>query len=222
MRLVFIHGFGETQGIFDNIAPALPGEQVFVSLWDTLGNEKRPKLNIVDFAKELVHQYKIDRKDIIIGHSLGGWLAYHIKHVNGNRIVQIASWTSPRKIVTPLKNKKLLIWMVKNGLVFNRFTKDFLTKRYKALPSEALYNDIIDQMINANRTCLTNQLKLVLDTAKEPMDITPDLRIHAKKDIVIRYPDEAFCEVPGDHFTLHTHPGEVITPIQLFLNTIKD
>ena len=200
----------------------MKGEQVFVSLWKTLGNEKRPYLNIVDFAKELVHKYKIDRDDIIIGHSLGGWLAYHIKHVNGNKIVQIASWTSPRKIVTPLKNKKLLSWMVKKGLVFNRFSKGFLTKRYKALPSEALYNEIIDHMISSNRTCLTNQLKLVLGTAMEKVDVVPDLRIHAKRDKIIHHPDESFCEVPGDHFTLHTHPKDVVTPLQLFLNTIQD
>ena len=222
MRLIFIHGFGETENIFSQLAPILQGEKVYVNLWDALGNKRRNEPDLADFARELVQKYAIKKDDIIIGHSLGGWMAYHIKHVNGNRIVQIASWTSPQKIISPLKNKKLLLWMVRNGLVFNPFTKGYLTKGYKTRPSEAVYNEIIDHMVTADRTCLTNQLKLVLGTTKESVDVAPDLRIHAKKDKVIRYPDESFHEVPGDHFTLHTHPIEVATPIQKFLSTIND
>jgi len=222
MRLLFIHGFGETENIFSQLAPILEGEKVYVNLWDSLGNKKHNEPDLVDFARELVQKYAIKKDDIIIGHSLGGWVAYHIKHVNGNKIVQIASWTSPQKIVSPLKNKKILLWLVSNGLLFNQFTKGYLTKGYKTRSSEAVYNEIIDHMIAADRTCLTNQLKLVLGRAKETVEVVPDLRIHAKKDKVIRYPDESFHEVPGDHFTLHTYPIEVATPIQKFLSTIND
>jgi hypothetical protein len=45
----------------------------------------------------------------------------------------------------------------------------------------------------------------------------PDLRIHARADTIIRYPDEPALEVPGDHFSLHTHPREVYEPIRDFL-----
>lgn len=222
MRLIFIHGSGETEEIFSKIAPVLEGEKVFVNLWDALGNKKRHEPDLADVARELVQKYGIRKDDIIIGHSMGGWLAYHIKHVNGNRIVQIASWTSPHKVITPLKNKTLLVWMARRGLLFNRFTKGYLTKGYKTRPSEAVYNEVIDHMIASDRTSLTNQLKLVLGVTKETVDVTPDLRIHAKKDKVIRYPDEPFHEVPGDHFTLHTHPIDVATPIQQFLRIIND
>lgn len=222
MRLFFIHGFGETENIFSKLAPILEGEKIYVNLWDSLGNNRPPDLHIIDFARELVQKYSIQKNDIVIGHSLGGWLAHHIKHVNGNRIVQIASWTSPQKVMTPIKNKALLVWMVRRGLVFNSFSKNYLTKWYKNLPSEAVYNEIIDHMIASDRRCLTSQLKLVVGRAKEPVVAVPDLRIHAKKDKVIRYPDEPFIEVTGDHFTLYTHPKDVATPIQQFLSTLKD
>jgi hypothetical protein len=46
----------------------------------------------------------------------------------------------------------------------------------------------------------------------------PDLRIHARKDTVIRYPKEPFHEISGDHFTLITNPNEVIEPILMKIN----
>ena len=40
-RIVFIHGFGENESVFKHIAPAIGGEQVFINVWNILGNSRK-------------------------------------------------------------------------------------------------------------------------------------------------------------------------------------
>lgn len=75
MKFIFIHGAGEIEKIFKKIAPELPGEHTYISLWNALGTKRIPGLNVVDFCQELIEKYDIHTNDIIIGHSLGGRLA---------------------------------------------------------------------------------------------------------------------------------------------------
>ncbi len=218
MRILFIHGFGENETIFSKISPFIPGEHVFLNIWSILGDVPRTNINVLDFAKEVVQKFKITQNDVIIGHSMGGWIAYHIKHLTGSPIVQIASWTDPDKPFTPIKNVKLSYWIVRNGLLFNHFFKRLLIlKGYEGKPSKDIYQEIFEGMIKSNRENLINQLRLILTPVSEKIIAIPDLRIHAQIDLVVRRPRESFHEVVGDHFTLYTHPEAVYVPILAFL-----
>ncbi len=219
MRIFFIHGFGEDEAIFDKITPKIGGEHIFLNAWTLLGDEPRPDMNVLDFAKEIIEKYEISEKDVIIGHSMGGWIAYHIKHIIGSPIVQIASWTHPDRVILPISNKRFIYWAVRKGLFFNGFQKwVYTTLGYNNKPSKAVFSGIFDKLIEGNRDNVINQLRLILTPVPEAVTVTPDLRIHARKDIVIRPPREPFHEVSGDHFTLHTSPEEVYEPIVAFLN----
>src|SRR5580692_437907 len=107
MRIFYIHGFGENETIFSKISPFIPGEQIFLNVWELLGDAPRPGINVLNFAEELVKKYAITKNDLIIGHSMGGWIALHIKHLTGCPIVQIASWTDPGRIISPFKSAEL-------------------------------------------------------------------------------------------------------------------
>ncbi|WP_420319014.1 alpha/beta fold hydrolase [Ekhidna sp.] len=217
MRLVFIHGFGETKAVFDHIADQLPGEHVFVDLWQSLGEGKRPNLNVIDFCKELIKRHDIRESDIVIGHSLGGKISHHIKHLQNNRIIQIASWTDQQKVNFPVKSEKLLLWLARNGFLFNKASKKFLLKSYNRPETLPYYEEAFDRLIEAHKHCSVNQLRLLLAPISKEIVLKPDLRIHAKRDNIIRYPNESFVEVPGDHFCLLTHPEEVSDAIKSIL-----
>ena len=218
MRILFIHGFGEDETIFSKITPAIGGEQVLLNVWALLGNEPRPDLNVLDFAKEIVDHYDISEKDVIIGHSMGGWIAYHIKQVTGSRIVQIASWTHRNRVILPISNVNFLYWAVRKGLFFHSFSKRLYTYLgYKNKPSKDVFRSTFDRLAEGNKENVINQLRLILTPLPQKGTIKPDLRIHAHKDIVIRPPHEPFHIVSGDHFTLYTHPHEVYEPIVDFL-----
>lgn len=222
MRIIFIHGFGESEAIFDKIAPFIKGEHLCLDVWELVGNIPRKDLNVLNFAESLVEKYAITQDDVIIGHSMGGWIAYHIKHFTSSPIVQIGSWTDTDRPYSPIKNGKVVYWLVGNGFLFNNIVKKYLIKTaYEGKPSRHLYEEIFDGLINGNKENVINQLRLILTPIAEKLTVKPDLRIHAKADLVVRVPREPFREVPGDHFTLQTHPATVYEPIVEFLKDLK-
>ena len=216
-RLIFIHGFGENESIFTKIAPALGGQQVMVDVWQVLGNNPRPNLNIPDFAQELINRFGIGPQDVVIGHSMGGWIAYHIKAHVGCRIVQIGSWTHFDRVISPIRSAKTIEWLVRNGLYINRFQKWLFSLAYKNLPSYQIFTEVFEDLVVGNKENVISQMKLIFEPTA-PLSVTPDLRIHAQADKVILPPKEPFHEVPGDHFTLITHPETVIAPIRGLLD----
>ncbi len=222
MRIIFIHGFGESVAIFDKIAPFISGEHHFVDVWESVGNTPRKDLNVLGFAQSLVEKYAITKSDLIIGHSMGGWIAYHIKHLTNSPIIQIGSWTDRDRPISPITNARIVYWFVRNGLLFNNTVKKYLIKTaYEGKPSRQLYEEIYDRMISGNKENVVNQLRLIFSPISEKITVQPDLRIHARGDMVVRVPREPFHEVPGDHFTLYTHPETVYEPVIALLKALK-
>ncbi len=215
-RIIFIHGFGENESIFRHIAPKIGGQQLFINVWSVLGNDRQDNINVLDFSKALVNRFQINKDDVVIGHSMGGWIAYHIKYHVGCRIIQIASWTHFDRVISPIKSANTIAWLVRNGLYINKFQKWLFGMAYNGKPSKAIFLETFDDLINGNRECAVSQLRLIFNPILG-IDVIPDLRIHAKADTVIKYPREPFHEVPGDHFTLITDPETVYTPILSFL-----
>ncbi len=217
MRIIFIHGLGDTTQVFDELAPLLPGEHVFVDLWKSLGNARRRHLNIIDFCKELIVQYNIEQRDVIVGHSLGGWIAYHMKQVQPNRIIQIGSATQLDKFKFPIRNRKIIYAFARSGVLFSSTAKSYLLKKYRREATKSYYTQALDNLASGNCNCVVNQLRLIFDEVDISVNVEPDLRIHARRDNIVWYPNEDFEEVPGDHFCLTTHPKEVATAIGSFL-----
>jgi acetyl esterase/lipase len=221
MRLIFIPGFGEDEVIFDNLHPLLSGEKEFLSLWKLCPDQKMPELNVTLLAKDIVHRYNISQHDVVIGHSAGGWVALYIKQLVQCAIVQISSWTDVRKVVKPISNRHLLYRLAKTQLLFNHTVLQWLLKtKYRHQPSAEIFRRIFIRLIEGNRDNRVNQLRLIFNPVKEGIIVNPDLRIHARKDPIVRFPDGPAHEVPGDHFSLYTYPERVAQPIHELLKTL--
>lgn len=222
MRLIFIPGFGEEPSIFDRIHPHIQGEKVFLNNWVLLGDNPRPGLNALQYASELVERFDIKRDDLIIGHSMGGWIAFHIKHLVQCPVIQIGSWTDGRKVVRPVKSRRLVYWLVKRGLYFNSFVKRYMVKKYyQGKPSAGIFSSVFENLIQGNKENVVNQLRIIFNPVSEAVKVNPDLRIHARRDNIVRYPNDPTHEVHGDHFTLYTQPEEVYQPIVAFLQELS-
>ncbi len=210
MRIFFIHGFGEKPGIFDKIVPEIPGEKVLLDIWELIGNYPRPKMNVRVLAQEIADSYSLTENDVVVGHSMGGWIGIHLKQISGCKTIQIASWTHPSKVALPIRNHKIIYAFLKSGLYLNRLTEWFFVRRgYSDRPSKAIFQETFRRLRKGNRHNVTNQMRVIL-TPVSPVDVHPDVRIHTHYDPIIRRPDESFHQVNGDHFALYTHPEEVI------------
>jgi hypothetical protein len=218
MKLFFIPGFGEDETIFDKIIAFIPGEKELLNNWILLGNEPGKHLNALQYAKELIERFQIKKEDVVIGHSLGGWVAFHIKHLVNCRIIQIASWTDDKKVVKLVSNAELIYWLIRRGWYFNPIVENLIIRlQYRNKPSLEIFRSIFEKLKNGNKENVINQLRVIFNPVKETITATPDLRIHSKADNVVLYPDQPFHEVPGDHFILYTHPEQVYKSIISFL-----
>ena len=171
MRLIFIPGFGETQRIFSRIAPQLPGEHLFIENSDLLGNGPMPSITAIGYARMLIDQHHITSADWVIGHSMGGWIAYAIKHLTGCSIVQIASWTDPAKVILPVKNPAVIYWLIRKGWYLNQFNKWLLLRlAYQHKPSAQIFGEVFQHLIDSPAEYVINQLRVILNPLEERID----------------------------------------------------
>ena len=220
MRIIFIPGFAEDEKIFSKITALIDGDKLVLNSWKILGNERREDFNVLKFAQEFIATYSITQRDVLIGHSMGGWIAYYVKHLVGCRIIHIASMTSTDRIIPPAVNNSLVHNAVRQGLVFNRFTTWLSSLGfYHHDYSKEIFMYFAHLLENGNTENIVNQLKVILNPVDAVITVQPDLRIHSKDDNILKPPTQPYHPVPGDHFTLYTHPKEVAEPIIQFLRT---
>ena len=225
MRIIYIPGLGEKCNVFDNIIPHIAAsENLFLDNWELLGDVYKKEINVLEYASLLVAKYSICRDDIIIGHSMGGWIAYHIKHLVNCRIVQIASFTDTKKISGPTTNFSVIYFMAKSGLYFNRIIEYYIFQKfYKGKPSAPLFIETFERLRKGNKNNVLNQLNILFKPVKTLVKVIPDMRIHGNDDTLVRIPSAPFINVPGDHFCLYTNPQEVYQAILKLLSqeTVK-
>jgi hypothetical protein len=216
MKLIFIHGFVEDHTIFSEIRKTITqGEQIALDLETVLRDwhDAPEDLDVVKMASYLIQQYKITAQDCVIGHSMGGWIASYMKEEIGCKAILLASLTDQKKLITPLTNPTLIKYCISWGIFQSSAMEWFLKKDYKFQESKQLYDGLIDGLIKMDKKILYQQC-LVLFSKVKPLPITPDLRVHARKDNIVGFPDEDFVEVSGDHFSLIYYPQQVINAIQ--------
>jgi len=220
-RLLYIHGYVENSTIFDKLAPLLPAESVVkLNLQDDFArwNPVDSSVNVSTLAGYLAKTYKIGPDDVVIGHSMGGWIGANLKAQTGCGAVLISSCTDVKKIMTFTRNITLLKLLVYAGLVQSRMFANYAIKLYPFDESRALQKSLIGNMISQPRRYVYQQLRVLMAPYSIP-HATPDLRIHTRPDNILRVPDEPYVETPGDHFNLVFHPQAVAAPILAWLQS---
>jgi predicted dienelactone hydrolase len=221
-RIFFIHGYGELPTVFDYIAPHLPGNHQMINVWEELKPVPlAAPLNAPIFAQMLIDKYQITAADIIVGHSMGGWIAVHIKQAVGATALQVASFTNQQKILVPNRSMGVIRFLHYNGLYLNAFTSWLFSNLvYKGLASRTFFEETVKRLITSDKDEVYKQLRILFEPVP-PLRVEPDLRIHAKADKVLAPPDEPYHRVPGDHFTLVTQPEAVWKPLLEALQQTK-
>ncbi len=211
-RIFLFPGFGGTYAEFDSLLPYfdhltsvgidynpfLQGEPTF--------GFKRDKL-----VNKIIDHYQITENDLLIGHSMGGFISHMISQKTEAKVCQIASFTNPERVMRIIKKNWATVWFIRLGGLRLRTTEKYLLKRRRKKPS----HDIMKIWFQTQREAYTNkQLAQLVQTMSYPLDFVaePSLRIHSKKDRIVLPPKEDYVEVPGDHFNLILHP-EIVGPI---------
>lgn len=214
-RLILLPGYTEDQRIFATLRPLLPPfgqvlalelEEEFVH-WQPAG---RP--TVVALARHLAARYRIDPADVVIGHSMGGWIAANIKQQTGATAILLSSFTDQAKIVSAIRSPRWLGLVALTGLVQNRYINQYFKRRYPHDESRALHAQFVDGMARLRRRYVHQQLQ-VLFAPVPPLTAQPELRLHSPTDTVVRPPDEPYEELPGDHFAHYFYPERAAAAI---------
>ncbi|WP_338874087.1 alpha/beta hydrolase [Spirosoma sp. SC4-14] len=214
-RVFLLHGYVEDPTIFDQLVPLLPqSDFTRIDLADECQHWKPTgKINVQKVAEYLVNRYAITANDLLIGHSMGGWIAIYIKQLTQATVIQISSWTDQRKIRLPTHNLSILKFLLFSGVTQSRPLLRFFQKQYPFPESFELYKNLMEGMRQMNRGYLYWQLQILFAEAPH-LTVSPDLRIHTRRDSIIARPNEPYTEVPGDHFSLVFHPKEVAEAVR--------
>lgn len=217
-KIYLIPGYGEDYKAFRQLAPFLEGfELIPVDYRDVLG--KLPLWNVSSrrLAKQIASHYGIGEKDKLVGHSMGGYVSFQLRELQGNDICMIGSFSDPGKIVHMVPNAPLMTPVFAGtGLSKTDWAKDYLRKRVAGRPFEGPMMEVVDNFKTFRNEEL---LKLSLLTLEKKRDsgLPNPLRIHADDDRTVRPPDEHYHKVRGGHFCLNLHPDEVYNSMQTFI-----
>ncbi len=221
-RFILIHGNVDVPASFDALLPLLPpGPKLCVDLEHTFAAwETDQPVNAVEAARQLAGTYAIGLTDVLIGHSMGGWIVAHLKAQTGATAIQLNSWTNPRKINAPIRNLRLLKAVVASGIFQHRITVAVAKALYPFPASRERVRNALDRLERMNPAYLFWQYQLIF-TPVPPLITLTDLRIHTHRDRVIRTPDEPFVAVPGDHVAHKGYPVVVAAAINNFIASLR-
>jgi pimeloyl-ACP methyl ester carboxylesterase len=219
-RLLLLHGYTESSTIFAPLRPLLPPSLPVVAIelpealadWRPLG-----PVNVASAAQRLAELYQITAHDVVLGHSMGGWLAAYLKQATGCTAVLLSGFTNQNRIISRLRGLGVLRLVVQAGLLQNRWLNARFKRRYPFAESRALYGQLLDDTRLLSRAALYQQLQILFAPAP-PLTVEPDLRLHARHDHIIRPPQEPFIEISGDHFGHYYYPQQVLAAIRPLLD----
>ncbi|RYY17411.1 MAG: alpha/beta hydrolase, partial [Cytophagaceae bacterium] len=162
-RLLLLPGYLEDSTIFDTLRPRLPPAEALAIELETEFAQWQPTgpVNVVTLARHLARRYQVGQQDILLGHSMGGWLAAHLKAQTGAAAVLLSSFTDPRKVVARTRNPLLLALYAWSGLGRSRWLRARAKRNYLFDESRALYGQLADSMARHPRRYVHRQLQVL-------------------------------------------------------------
>ncbi len=212
-RVVLLPGFGEDDKIFRKIKPFLNGYSLlYVDYRDVLRKFEVENITMDKFVHELIEYYDINSKDILIGHSLGGYISHKIKQSTDCHNCLIASFTDPSKIKIPVGFKRVIKLLTMKGMFTSKLFKEMLWKTYEKKPSVAEIEHTLSVFDSYNKEDIYKLIKIIEPKKKSWTRLfrknrtkRPSLILHPMSDWIVKSPDEEHIKVPGDHFALTTY-----------------
>ncbi len=206
-RIIFLPGFGEDAYAFDELKVFFTKDAlVDVDYRPVLKKFTFPFISPRIFAKNLIKVYKIHPHDKLIGHSMGGYFAYHIREIQGNEICMIGSFSNPAKIrhAVPKLPRATSIFNL-TGFVKSDYVKNYLLSKNKNEEIKKILRKTLDNFDTFSNIELAKMNEMCFFPEVHSSKPNP-LRLHDIQDRVVEPPDEHYIQIGGGHFLLNIEP----------------
>jgi hypothetical protein len=218
-KIFLIPGYGEDYKAFRQLAPFLDRfELIPVDYREVLGKLSLWEVSSRKLAKIIASHYGIREEDKLVGHSMGGYISYQLREIQGNDICMIGSFSDPGKIMHMIPQAPIMTTVFAgSGFSKTELAKEYLRKRVAGRAFEQPMMEVVENFKNFRNEELLKLSLLTLEK-KRPSGQENPLRIHADDDRTVKVPDEPYQKVDGGHFCLNLHPGQVFDAMQTFVN----
>lgn len=229
-RIILLPGYGEDERIFRHLEATLASYRyVIVDYKRILPHFKPSNIKLERFIKRLIFTYCITERDILIGHSLGGYLAHHIRQVTGCEACLHSSFVHPSKIKILLRSQAIIKHTVGRGVLNTPLAKAITQWRYQNQPSAQEIDQVMHLLDEYGPEDVLKLTLLFFRRRKRTLGwlrstpayaLPPSLIIHPASDRVVAAPDLPHHSIPGDHFSIVTHPAPSIALIHAWLENL--
>lgn len=229
-RIILLPGYGEDERIFRHLEATLTAYRyVIVDYKRVLPHFTTANIKLERFIKRLIFTYSITERDILIGHSLGGYLAHHIRQVTGCEACLHSSFVHPSKIKILLRSQAIIKHTVGRGILNTALAKAITQWRYQNHPSAYEIDQVMHMLDEYGAEDVLKLTLLFFRRRKRTLgwlrstpafELAPSLVIHPEADRVVAPPDLPHHAVPGDHFSIVIHPAPSIELIHGWLATL--
>ncbi len=229
-RIVLLPGFGEDKRIFRKLKPYLHGyDLLHVDYRSVLHLFSPEDIIVEDFVAALHAHYSINKEDILIGHSLGGYISHVLRQQLGCDNCLIASFTETKKIKLPFNYKKLVKWFTNKGFFTSPTLKQLIRLKYHNKPSMPEIENSLEVIQQYGKEDIYKLIRMIQPRSRgildwlrsKPAPLRPSLILHPVKDLIVARPSEPHIPIPGDHFSHATHPEIVGGHIAKWLLRLK-
>lgn len=215
--VVLLHGYLENQEMWQEFVPELSSKYRVITI-DLLGHGLTECLGYVhsmednaDLVHELLSELRI-RKAIVIGHSMGGYVALAFAELYPENIKGLVLLNSTSKADNEERktNRDRAIKAVKKdytsfvrlsiGNLFSEDNREKLTEEIESVKLDALKTPLQGIIAALEGMKIRKDREMLLHTATFPM-----LLILGKKDPVLNY-EENLSQIEGTHVKLATFP----------------
>ncbi len=217
-RLFLLPGFGEDERCFNELDELITGyDKIHVDYRPVLNKFIFPFITVQQFARQLIKHYSIHPSDKLIGHSMGGYFSFQIRELIGCEICMIGSFNDPEKVFHTVPQAPRITQIAAlTGIIKTTALKKYLLGKIKNEHIKNVQSGVMDNF----HTFTNTQLALMSEMTYAPKitsKLPNPLRIHDKRDRIVRPPDEAYIQVEGGHFCLNLHPQETFEAMKDFL-----
>ncbi len=201
-QLVFLHGFGEDARIWDDFIPHFSWYSVPLTPsyahWTSANS-------IADYAQQVFDSLPEDGRFVLVGHSMGGYIALEMARQFPDRIEKVIllhSTTLPDTAEKQINRDRTAEFIYKHGasvfiksFVANLFAPDFVPRHQELMQSLiARYEDLLADGLIAATRAMRNRLDFTSFLTETSI---PFLFIHGEEDPLI--PTESILAIKAHH-----------------------
>ena len=222
-RVLLLHGFGDDERSFEVLAPLLEStlEPKYVDYYTLCDDLPLGQVTAASYAERIIEKHNITTDDILLGHSMGGYIAHAIRQQIEVPVISIGSFTQPQKVRYPF----MQFWLIRVAIFLGFFSKWLLViggwLKYRNAEGKVEATISAEVLSAQTRHTLYRLLRtfFIDPPAAGP---PPQLAFHGIKDDVVAPPDYLHLALAGNHFIHRTrailiarhillwHAGEVL------------